>query len=179
MNTSTPDTSSRYIGLPRRVGAFALDFLIIAGYILLVLAIGFGFRALMGEIPLLASPLAMDVLAFTALVLPVILYFTLQEGSSRQATWGKRRIKMKVVDAQGAGLNFWQALVRSVVKFLPWQIAHTSIIHIWFGDQSPVFLAGAVLSEALVVVYLLCLWLDKKHRAPYDWIAGSFVNPAE
>jgi len=33
-----------------------------------------------------------DLIVFLILVLPVILYFTLQESSSRQASWGKRKV---------------------------------------------------------------------------------------
>ena len=40
-----------------------------------------------------------DVIAFFTLVLPTILYFTLQESSARQATWGKRKIGIRVVNA--------------------------------------------------------------------------------
>lgn len=175
MGISIDDISFHYVGLVRRVIAFAFDFLIICGYILILVAVGIGLYSMTDAISLLASPLALDGFAFFVLVLPVILYFALQEGSSHQATWGKRRAKIKVVNAQGTRLSPWQALLRSTVKFLPWQLAHTCVIHIWFGNGSPIFLAGALAAEGLVGVYALSLWISKKHQTPYDLVAGAFV----
>ncbi len=166
---------ARYIGLKPRLGAFLLDFLIIGGYILILAGAGFGLNTLTGGIPWLVSPIAMNTLSFLTLVLPVVLYFTLQERSSFQATWGKRRAGIKVVDCQGRRIGLWRALLRSVIKFLPWQLAHTSVIAIWFGSLSPLFPFLAYLSEGLVAIYVILLWVGKNHRPPYDWIAGTCV----
>ena len=82
-----------YAGFIKRLKAFGFDYLLIVGYIIL-LAAGtmavikisgfFGLSLRWPENPLLA-----DLMAFVTLVLPVILYFTLQESSPKQATWGK------------------------------------------------------------------------------------------
>ncbi len=178
MSNSTTSASLDHAGVSRRVIAGSFDFLIVAGYILLLLAIGLSVDSATVGLPMLASPIAMDILAFFVLVLPVGLYFVLQEASSFQATWGKRRANVKVVNVQGNRLSARQALVRSAVKFLPWQIAPTCVIHIWFGNPSPIFLAGALGAQALVGAYGLCLWLTKDHRTPYDWIARAYVVTA-
>ena len=110
------ETELHYAGLWRRIAAFAFDFLLIAAYILILLVIGLGLYTFSNGLVSLSSPLAVDGLSFIVLVLPVILYFAVQEGSSRQATWGKRRMKLKVVNAQGNRLQAWQTLLRSVFK---------------------------------------------------------------
>ena len=179
MDASTPDKNLQYVGVARRVVAFVLDFIAIGGYILILLGVGMSLNAAPGGASWLASPLAMNVLSFSVLVLPVILYFSLQEGSAYQATWGKRRAKIKVVNARGTRVSLLQALLRSAIKFLPWQLAHMSITYIWFGKQSPIFFAGALAAQGLVGVYLLCLWLSKKHQTPYDWVARTFVILAD
>jgi uncharacterized RDD family membrane protein YckC len=175
MRIETARTDLRYAGLKQRVLAFMFDFLIIVGYILILLVIGVGVNFLSGEITLLASPIALNILAFVVLVLPVILYFAFQESSSQQATWGKRRAKIKVAPVQGARMSLWQSLLRSAVKFLPWQLAHVSVIYIWYGSQSTIFLIGSLIAQGLVIVYIMCLWLGKRHRTPYDWLAGTCV----
>jgi hypothetical protein len=70
--------------------------------------------------------------------------------------------------------------VRSLVKLLPWQIAHTSIYHIEGLPFAPVeppppVMAGFVLVYLLVGIYIASALISKEHRTPYDWAAGSCV----
>lgn len=166
-----------YAGFRLRLTAFALDYTIIFGYILVLLAVNVGVIVTKG-LPLqpVSNPLLSDLTTFVILILPVILYFAWQESSAKQATWGKRKVGLRVVTATGESLSLKRAVVRSLVKFLPWQLAHTSIYHI-FGVESPPSWAtvGLALVWVLVSAYLISLLLTKTHRAPYDWLAGSFV----
>ena len=176
--------TGKYAGLRLRMAAFALDYLIIVGYIVVLTVIAFGVVMISGPrqpaAAPFANPLFSDLITFVTLVLPVILYFTLQEGSPRQATWGKRKMGLRVVTATGASLSRGQAFVRSLVKFLPWQLAHTSIYHIpgWpsaMAQPTPWVTAGLVLVWVLVGANLAALLLTKTHRTLYDWLAGAFV----
>lgn len=155
--------------------AFAFDFLFVAAYILVLVGLGVGTSRITSELVVVASPWTMDLFAFLVLILPVILYFALQEGSQRQATWGKHKVGIKVVNAQGQKLSGRQALIRSAVKFFPWQLAHTCVIQIWFGRTSPWLTIGALLAQVLVVTYVLSIMISKAHRAPYDWLSGADV----
>jgi uncharacterized RDD family membrane protein YckC len=168
-----------YAGLRLRAAAFAFDYLIIAGYVVALTVIAFG-AAMVGGLRLPANPVFSDLLTFVTLVLPVILYFTLQEGSPREATWGKRKMGLRVITATGASLSTGQAFVRSLVKFLPWQLAHTSLYHVpgWpfeIAQPPPWVTAGFVLVWVLVVINLAALMLTRTHRTLYDWLAGAFV----
>ena len=172
-----------YAGFAKRLKAFAFDYLIILAYIIVLAGVNFGVilrgRVLDDLSPFFASPVAKDMVAFLTLILPVILYFTLQEGSSHQGTWGKRKMGLRVVNAQGKTLTKIQAFVRSFVKFLPWQIAHTSIYQIKEvvpGGPVELFdMTGFVLVYVLVGIYVATVFISKKHRTPYDWIADSYV----
>lgn len=115
------------------------------------------------------------LLSFFIRALPVILYFTLQESSPRRATWGKRRANIKVVAADGGRVGFWRALLRSALKFLPWQLAHACVIHLFLGGAGDIYQIGAFAAEAWALVYLASLWLNKKRQTPYDWVAGTVV----
>jgi uncharacterized RDD family membrane protein YckC len=174
----------QYAGLAIRTKAFAYDYLLISGYIILLAAVTMaiakiagllGFSLIWPENPILA-----DLMAFLTLVLPVALYFTLTESSPRQATWGKRKAGIRVVDANGGTLSRKRALVRSLLKLLPWQIAHTCIFHLpgWPLEVTrvpPAVTAGFVLIYVLVGFYIAVALISKKNRTPYDWAAGSYM----
>lgn len=174
----------RHAGFVKRVAAFALDYLVIAAYLVVLVGAGVGvtftFGARIRTWPLFGSPIVMDVIAFLSAILPVIVYFALQESSSAQATWGKRKLGLKVVNSEGKRLSRPQAFVRALVKFLPWQLAHTSIFHIrgWpFApeDPTPIVMAGLIGAQLLAAVYVISLGIGKAHRTPYDWVSGAFV----
>lgn len=167
----------------RRIAAFALDYLLIAGY-LVVLAIVSSFLTfspLKEEWQgLISSPERLDFLAFLTSILPVILYFTLLESSKGGATWGKYRMGLRVVHMSGERLSRGRALVRSAVKFLPWQLAHTCLFHIpgWPMEpqETPVWvIAGLVLTWVAIGFYVVSLVVGPRRRTPYDWISGSQV----
>ncbi|MEE9130462.1 MAG: RDD family protein [Phycisphaerales bacterium] len=167
----------------RRIAAFGLDYLLIAGY-LVVLAI-FGSILVFGPMKdvwqgLMSSPVRMDLIAFITLILPVILYFTLMESSESGATFGKRRLGLRVVHKSGERLSRWRALVRSVVKFLPWQLEHTCLFHIpgWPMEtqEPPVWvIVGLVLGWVAILMYVVTLAVGPTRRTLYDWVSGSQV----
>ncbi|MCL7970556.1 MAG: RDD family protein [marine benthic group bacterium] len=170
-----------------RIKAFAFDYLVILAY-LAVLA-GVGTWLTLGPAGdrwslLMSDPIRADLVAFLTLVLPVILSFALSEASDVGATVGKRRIGLRVVGPGGTRLRLPRSLVRSGLKFLPWQMAHTAMFHIpGFPTSpgeppawSPVILSMAWL---LVALYLLGLTPFFGRRTLYDRIAGSTVVPED
>lgn len=178
----------QYAGFAKRLKAFAFDYLIIFAYIAVLAGVNFGIILSGGALedisPFFASPVVKDAIAFLTLILPVILYFTLQESSAKQGTWGKRRAGIRVVNASGKALTRMQAFVRSLIKFLPWQIAHTCLYHIpgWplaATAVPPEVIAGFALVYLLVGIYITCALISKKHRTPYDWAADSYVIEAD
>lgn len=92
MGDTTPDLDAsapevHYAGFAIRLKAFALDYLIILAYILVLFGVNFGIILAGGRLeevsPIFASPVVKDAIAFLTLILPVILYFSLQESSTR------------------------------------------------------------------------------------------------
>ncbi len=181
VSSAAPDVVElQYARFRRRLVAFALDYVPILGYILVLLAIGIGITLSAGPLERLGSTLVMNLIAFGLLVGPVILYFTMQESSSKRGTWGKRKLGLQVVDLRGRTLSKKRALVRSAVKFLPWQIAHTSILGIKglpFAAEEPstLVLAGLISVYMLAAVYVIWALVLKTHRTPYDILSGSCV----
>jgi uncharacterized RDD family membrane protein YckC len=169
-------------GLWPRIKAFAVDYLFIAGYLLLLTA---------GVLAARLTPLA-DTLArlysnpnsaqltdASLFDIPVMLYFALFESSTWQATPGKRWLGLRVVTTSGGRLRVPQALARIVVKFLPWEIAHTGIWHTpgWpmHAQPTPLNDAGYALVYVVVGAYLLSQFISPTRQTLYDWLTRSRV----
>ena len=177
---------SAFANLRLRIAAFLFDYLIIAAYIIVLIAVsvllGFGpFRQTFQG--LFANPNSSEITAFLLLVLPVILYFALFECSSWQATLGKRKIGLYVTNTQGDRLSLARSLVRSFIKFLPWELAHACLWRIpgWpFDPQTPplIITVGLILVWVIIAAYVISLLMSKKHQTLYDMIAGSYVVKA-
>jgi uncharacterized RDD family membrane protein YckC len=173
-------TLSKSVG-GQRILAFLLDYAIISIYLGVLFVVGFSLvriGVLDSSPP--SSPILADIIAFLLSVLPVTLFMALQEGSSLQATMGKRWRRLRVTTLSGGRVSMRRALVRSAVKFLPWQVAHTSLFHIPGWPTEVQFipagsLAGLILSQGAVVACILIILLSRSGRAPHDWIAGTRV----
>src|SRR5690606_30211571 len=104
----------------RRVAAFAVDYAVIAAYIAVLTAVGFAARGALGAgegVPEgAAARAAGHALSFVTLTVPVALYFALSEASRRQATVGKRALRLRVVTRSGRRLSLRRSLVRTAVK---------------------------------------------------------------
>lgn len=110
--------------------------------------------------------------AFLLLTLPVLLYFILFEAFGRKATLGKRMMGLQVIG------SLRQIILRNVIKFLPWELAHMAI---WHGMPVPAAseptmagLIGMVISLGLAGLYILTLFI-RSGRTPYDRISGTQV----
>lgn len=169
------ESDFRYAGLKVRVIAMAYDLALIAGYAAILAIAASVFFRLTSASHLMDSAWTRDGVAFLTLVLPTVLYFAIQESSRQQATFGKRKMGLRVTDGLGRRLNIGRALLRSGGKFLPWQMAHTAVFQIWEGSTSPFYFTLSLVAQALVIFYLLSLAINKRHRTLYDQLAGSAV----
>lgn len=177
-----------YAGFSKRLKAFLYDYLLILGYIVTLSLASIGIFRLTNY---LGVPLhwpqnlrLQDATAFLILILPVILYFTWHESSPKQATWGKRKVGLIVVDKVGNRLTKSRTFLRSLLKLLPWQLAHTSIFQInslssTSTELSPIVIIGFSLAYGLIFFYIFSIILSRDHRSPYDWVTGSYVAEGE
>jgi uncharacterized RDD family membrane protein YckC len=129
---------------------------------------------------LFGNPVSAQITGFLAVTLPVTLYFALSESSQRQATWGKQRQRLKVVRTDGRPLSRASALARTLLKFVPWELAHTCIWQVRFAPQepSPLATAGFILVWILVAANTLSLVLTRSHQTLYDRLARTCVTMA-
>ncbi|WP_374688865.1 RDD family protein [Promineifilum sp.] len=168
-------------GLRPRLLAFALDYLVMAAY-LIVLTVASIVLARIA--PALVARLFDDrvssqLTVILTLTLPITLYFALFEASSWQATPGKRRLKLVVTDSRGQRLSLARSFARSVLKFIPWELAHTCIWQVRFAtdpSQSWPYNAGFILVWVLVGANVVSLWLSASRQTLYDRLAGTLVS---
>lgn len=167
-----------YAGFWRRVGAFALDYAIILVYLGAITL----FSLLMSSLFdinqwLFTDRVRAQLTGFLMITLPVTLYFVLSESSIRQATWGKRRLGLKVTGTDGNRISFWRSVARTGLKFIPWELAHTLIWQISFTPNqfSTWINAGFFTVYLLIGANIAALIFRKDRQTLYDFLAGTYV----
>lgn len=172
-------------GFLRRVGALLIDYALILGYLAVIALVAVLVARLTGSF---ADWLALgtggaELLGFVVLVLPVGLYLYLGESSARQATVGKRALRLRVVTAATIGRpSRGRILVRTIVKLIPWELAH---FFVWQAAASaglavfPLWITvGIAAANVLPIVYVLVVLLQRDGRGPHDLVAGTRVVTA-
>jgi len=104
-------------GFWKRMGATAIDLILI--YVLTVLAITFPCVLFQLALPQPDCIKVADVIVSLGVFLLIAwLYFALAESSARQATLGKRALRIMVMDSHGQGISFPKATFRFWGKVL-------------------------------------------------------------
>lgn len=173
------DNAPAPAGLRRRIGAFGIDYLVILAYIAVLVGAGALVRLLLPEAArvLFGSALSSQLTGFLSLTVPVSLYFIVSEAGDAGATWGKRRLGMRVLDGEDRSIGIGRSIARTGLKFLPWELSHTLIWQLSFAGGNPpaVVTGGFALVWAIVGANLLSVLLDRQRRALYDRLAGTRV----
>jgi uncharacterized RDD family membrane protein YckC len=172
-----------FASLRLRFLAFLLDYLAISAYLVLLVVMGVLIRSSsFGDAfsALFANPVSAEATAFVLLVLPVILYFALSESSAWQASPGKHKMGLRVTDEHGVPLTLLWSLVRSALKFIPWELTHLCLWNIpgWPLNATtvpPLIVAGLVLVWVIAAAFAISLLVSKTRQTLYDRIAGAYV----
>lgn len=172
--------NSSAVGLWDRSRAFAWDYLIVAAYLAMLVAGGAALGRYSPSVSsaLFGDPIVGQLAGFLLITVPVTCYFALSEASARQATWGKVRMRLKVVDNQGRPLSTARSFGRTAVKFVPWELAHACIWQVNFaGDPSaPVYAIGFIAVWPLVGANIVSLLVSPAKQTLYDRLAGTVVE---
>lgn len=168
--------------LLRRLAAFAVDYAVLSVYLAALTLVAVGLGTGPGSLPTRAfsDPLRAQLVGMAVLTLPVVLYFTVGEASSWRATPGKRVLGLRVVDVDGGRLPWTRALLRTALKFVPWEVAHTCLWRIpgWPAEVEAVpvgVIAGLVAVWLLVGWYVAAALRSDARRTPYDRAAAARV----
>jgi uncharacterized RDD family membrane protein YckC len=156
----------------RRLAAFVLDYLIIAAYALLV----FGLMRILGLADLNLTPISRQLLGLIALTLPVFLYFYLMEKSGSRATLGKKAMGISICSISE---NIEpKILLRNILKFLPWEIAHAGVHWVVYYSYSendvPLWVwLLLIIPQIIMITYLLSIILSRGETSLYDRMANT------
>ncbi len=175
-------TQQRNLALPRLL-AFLVDYGVMVLFVAVVSGAGFAIRAQLGMTPsaptTFQQKLLGQALVFATVILPIMLYFAVSESSRWQATIGKRVLRLQVTDDHGGRPPLLRTLLRAVVKFAPWELAHTGIWHVPgtpFVSEPAAFSYGIWITALLLALWWFAsIWLGDG-RTPYDRIAGTVVT---
>ncbi|MCW5724513.1 MAG: RDD family protein [Maricaulaceae bacterium] len=160
----------------RRVPAYAADYLVIAAIAAAIAGVnlltgGFedGFDG--------RSRLSMYLFATLSFTAPVVLLYALMEGVF-STTPGKALAGLRVRTAPGARPGLPRALVRNLVKFAPWEIAHLGV---WITPGTPFVSPPGIESlilwnAALALTAGQALLILVTGRGVHDRLAGTLVS---
>ena len=168
-----------YAGFWQRAGAFALDYVIVLFYLAAITLLSLLINSLFSVNQWLFSDrVRAQLVASLLITLPVTLYFAFGESSVQQATWGKKRLGLKVTDINGERISFWRSLARTLLKFIPWEVSHTLIWEISFPPQanSPLINYGFILVYVVIGLNIASLLMNRKHQTLYDFLAKTYVT---
>lgn len=166
-----------YPPFKKRVYAFLLDYILIVIYgVFVVGTLSLVFRPYIS--PLFSvSPVTAEWTGFFMMTLPVSLYFILTERSNLQGSWGKKKLGLCVVNTEGERISLWQSIIRTVVKFLPWEISHFCIWRLMlptdFSEMTIIILLNVV--NLAILTYLLFPFTNKMRKNIYDLAAVTVV----
>ena len=137
---NTVQTPVSYGGFWKRLAAYILDWIIlIIISIIMLIVFSFSFRALLGseafeqgsEVAVLGLTLGADLL----MVAIAWLYYAFMESSSKQATFGKLALGMKVTRLNGERISFSRASARFFSKILSVLLFFIGFIMIAFTEK--------------------------------------------
>jgi len=163
-----------YASIWRRIVAYLVDyallFAVLIQYLVSVVTRGFPYN-------LLKTGLQIELWILLTVSLPVWLYFIFSEHSAHQATFGKRLLSVRVTRVTGARISFAQAILRTAIKLLPWELTHLSLmlpVPMWW-DPTPNMRVGIVIAYVLLGVYVLVMLLNRRRQSLHDMIAQTVV----
>ncbi len=166
----------------RRLLAFLVDYGVMVLFVAVLSVAGFAIRSQLGvtsSVPTFQQKLLAQALVYATIMLPILLYFAVSESSRWQATIGKRVLRLQVTDDHGGRPPLPRTLLRAVVKFAPWELAHTGVWHVPgtpFVSEPAAFSYGIWIAAMLLALWWFAsIWLGDG-RTPYDRIAGTVVT---
>jgi uncharacterized RDD family membrane protein YckC len=169
--------SELYAFNKKRLIATFIDLAGIILYVLILLGVALTTFFISGNIPKLNLNNA-HLLGFLTLTFPVMIYFVISE-LIYSATPGKRFAGLKVTSFNGRPLTLIQAIVRNIIKFLPWEYAHTLVYILLLvpnSTNSKIVLFGLVIANIIPIIYVYFVLFGKDHRGPHDLISGTIVK---
>ncbi len=170
--------------LIRRITAFSIDYVLILFYAGLLFLLSLLYQNISNKELGDPGPLNGQLIGFFLLTLPVFLYFLLSEKSKQKGTIGKRISKIQVEFADNKTGATRQLFVRSFLKFLPWEIAHTGVHWVLFysrnNEQTPIWVYTLlIIPQVVMIFYFITIIMTKGNSSFFVFIFlfAVVINP--
>lgn len=162
----------------KRILAFGIDWFLILIYGSLL----FGAVILFAGEVKVSNPYnvaRLQALGFVSLTLPVLIYFIASE-YFWGASVGKRIMRLQLVTPEHQRPKLGQVVLRTCIKFLPWELAHFCVHHLVAAgiekrDPSAMVMVLLIGVYVLAGYYLLTMFRGEGRRTLYDRLAGTQV----
>lgn len=169
-----------------RIKALLIDYLVILAWIAIVGLVGFVISVMAGGYPDYLGafgPFGAQIIFFLVMTFPVGAYLYLTESGTHHATFGKRKVGIRVVGSDGGMPSKRSILLRTIIKLLPWEVAHTFVWQMQYvfyrsgyeAEMPEWIFVGLSISIILVVIYIGMIALRPDGRGPHDLLAGTLV----
>ncbi|MDL2225042.1 RDD family protein [Eubacteriales bacterium OttesenSCG-928-M02] len=159
------------IAIKQRILELFVDYVCIFVYLIILLGVCLGiFFGVLGSIPTFEESHS-QMIALFASVLPIALIFSILD--YKKGSIGKRKAGLKLYFKNK---KFSSSLIRNIIKFLPWQLAHIGVIHGMYSnfDLWAVAFASAGMVLAFIMLIMSFVRKDKRHLG--DLLAGTQVQ---
>jgi len=159
----------------RRLLAYWLDFVLLAfilaglQWLLYKTTSGFPFD-------FLNKGYEIELWVLLSMSLPVWLYFILSEWYKQQ-TIGKRLLRLKVTNKEESKINIKQAVVRTIIRLLPWELTHLIILvpEPWWSIEAPENQFLIYIPNIIMLLYIAVLFANKGVKGVHDYLAKTRV----
>lgn len=124
------------------------------------------------------DPFNGQVVGFLTLTLPVIIYSYLTEKGIWCGTVGKKLLKLVVLtDHNNRARNI---LLRNILKYLPWELAHTGVHWVVYYTSNNMEVPTwtwllLILPQLIVIIYFASILLSKGETSIYDKFSNTRI----
>lgn len=161
------------VAIKLRLKALLIDYLCILAYlVILFLLIMSIYTFILNKIPEFTETQSHWIASLTT-VFPITIYFILKEARKPYASFGKEKVGLKV---KYAGNPVKGSAIRNILKFLPWQFGHLSVIKGIYSGFDSIFVFifyGSALILPLTYILMVTFRKDRRHLA--DLFSGSEI----
>ena len=156
----------------RRVAAYVVDLVILAAALL---PLAFATGTALGTNGLSGPDIYLRALAMVPL--PSWAYFILTDRLAEGRSAGKRVLGLRSTNGQGNRPSWGQAIVRTAVKLLPWELVHLAFFGLSasFARLSSLQIGLGGAAYLLMALYLLVPLRFSGERGAQDLVAGTRV----
>lgn len=160
-----------HLPIKSRFKELLIDWLVIWIYLIGLFLVSVIFYTLkFGKIPYFSEGQAQLIATFAS-VIPIILIFTYMDYNG--GTLGKKKAGLKLYFEKKSILS---ALIRNIIKFIPWQIGHIGTIRGMYYD----FDVLSIIIQAIAIIFLLIMFylgfFRKDNRHLGDLLANTQVQ---